>query len=219
MKRREILSTITTASAVLGALAMWPHAAHAQAKKPLAGTDYMVLETRAPVEAPAGKIEVVEFFWYNCPHCSAFEPALAEWAKKLPKDVAFRRVPRRFGDNEAAQQQLYYALEAMGLVEKLHAKVFRAIHTEKQRITSATEISNWIATQGVDKAQFLNQFNSFSVVSKANKAAKLQTAYNIEGVPALGVAGRYWTDGQLAGNNERALQVVNALIADIRAGR
>jgi thiol:disulfide interchange protein DsbA len=104
--------------AALAALQM--PAAWAQFQKPVAGTDYAVLETIAPIEAPAGKIEVVEFFWYNCMHCNAFEPILSEWAKKLPKDVAFRRVPVAFNASFAPQQRLYYALEAMGLLEKVH---------------------------------------------------------------------------------------------------
>lgn len=220
MKRREFSSLVgTTAWAAATGMAGLASSAQAQSAGPVAGKDYAVVEPRAGVEAPKGKIEVVEFFWYNCPHCNVFEPALSAWVQKLPKDVAFRRVPRRFADNEAAQQQLYYALESMGLLERLHAKVFRAVHVEKITLNAPEAIANWVEKQGVDKAKFVAQFNSFSVVSKAAKAAQLQAAYKIEGVPALGVAGRYLTDGQMAGSNERALQVVDALVASVRSGR
>lgn len=216
MKRRDF-SRIAASSALMASLA--PVMVQAQGKKPVPGTDYQVLDPRAPVEAPAGKIEVVEFFWYNCPHCATLEPTLNEWVKRLPKDVAFRRVPRRFADGEVPQQQLYYALESMGLVDKLHAKVFAAVHGERRNLNRPEAIADWVAAQGVDRAKFMGQFSSFSVVTKATKAAQLQNAYRVDGVPALGVAGRFLTDGQMAGSNERALQVVESLIADVRAGR
>src|SRR5574343_585811 len=102
--------------------------AWAQGAAPVAGRDYQKVEPFAPVGAPAGKVEVVEFFWYSCPHCNAFEPLLEQWVKALPKDVAFRRVPVAFRDDFVPQQRLYYALEALGQLDKLHAKVFQAIH-------------------------------------------------------------------------------------------
>lgn len=217
MKRRAF--TQAAAGAALSSAALWTPVAQAQPKAPVAGTDFQVLDPRAPVEAPAGKIEVVEFFWYNCPHCNAFEPTLQAWVNKLPKDVSFRRAPVAFRDDFAPQQKLYYTLEAMGLVEKLQTKVFYAIHGEKQNLSKPEAIVEWIVKQGVDKAKFLDIYNSFSVGTKANKATQLQNAYVVEGVPALGVAGRFITDGQMAHNMERALQVVEYLIAQVRAKR
>jgi protein dithiol oxidoreductase (disulfide-forming) len=191
----------------------------AQGKGPEAGTDYRVVETRAPVEAPAGKIEVVEFFWYNCPHCNHFEPTFEAWRKRAPKDLAVRLVPVAFNDSFVPQQRLYYALEAMGLVDRLHAKVFKAIHEEKQNLTKGDAIADWVAKQGVDKTKFLEQYNSFTTNTKVTRATQLQNAYRIEGVPALGVAGRYWTDGDMAKTMDRALQVVEFLAAGIRTGK
>ncbi len=217
MKRREFTQIST--SAALATATLWAGTAQAQASKPKAGTDYQILDPRAPVEAGAGKIEVVEFFWYNCPHCNAFEPTLQAWIGKLPKDVVLRRVPVAFQDSFAPQQRLYFTLEAMGLVEKLHAKVFAAIHVEKKNLSTGEAILEWIAQQGVDKAKFVQQYNSFTVVTKVTKATQLQNAYKVEGVPALGLAGRYYTDGSMAGNMQRALQVVDVLSAEIRAGR
>ena len=216
MKRRDFSYRVGAALAVpmLGL-----STAQAQAKKPEAGTDYRVLDKPAAVEAPAGKVEVVEFFWYSCPHCNMFEPTLDAWIKRLPKDVAVRRVPVAFRDDFVPQQRLFYALEAMGLVEKLHAKVFAAIHVEKQTLAKPEPIADWMAKQGVDKAKFLEQFNSFSVSTKASRATQLQNAYKVEGVPALGTAGRYYTDGTLAKSMERGLQITDFLVAEIRAGR
>jgi thiol:disulfide interchange protein DsbA len=194
-------------------------AAWAQFQRPVAGSDYAVLETAAPVEAPAGKIEVVEFFWYNCPHCNAFEPILSEWVKKLPKDVAFRRIPVAFNASFVPQQRLYYALEAMGLLEKVHPKVFAAIHVEKLNLAKGEAITEWVGKNGVDTAKFLVQYNSFDVVTKTQKATQLQNAFKVEGVPALGVAGRFYTDGTMAHSMERALLVVQSLLDDIRKKR
>lgn len=216
MKRRNF--SLACGAAVAGAV--WVQSpALAQGKPPQAGTHYLVLEKRATVDAPAGKIEVVEFFWYNCPHCNSFEPAFDAWHKRAPKDIVVRRVPIAFRDDFVPQQRLFYALEAMGLVDKLHSKVFAAIHAEKQKLDRAEPIADWVAKQGVDKAKFLEQYNSFSVATKATRATQLQNAYKIEGVPALGVAGRFLTDGNMGGTMERALQVVEFLAAEIRSGR
>lgn len=216
MKRRDFSQAAALAA---GTLAMPLVAQAQQPGKPVAGRDFQLVDPRAPVDAPAGKIEVVEFFWYSCPHCNAFEPTLAAWIKKLPKDVAFKRVPVAFRDDFVPQQRLYFALEAMGLVDKLHAKVFEAIHAKKQRLARVEDIAPWVASQGVDEAKFLEQYNSFSASSKARRAVQLQDAYHIEGVPTLGVAGRFFTDGAMAGGMDRALQVADALVADVRAGR
>lgn len=214
MKRREF-SQVAAGAAFASAGLLSP-LAHAQSPF-VAGKNYHILDGRAPVEAPAGKIEVVEFFWYSCPHCNAFEPTLESWVKTLPKDVAFRRSHVAFQDSFVPQQRLALTLEAMGLVEKLHAKVFAAIHTEKANLSTGDAIAEWVGRQGVDKAKFLEQYNSFSIQSKATRATQLQNAYRVEGVPAIGIAGRFYTDGSMAGNMDRALKVTEALIAQARA--
>ncbi len=215
MKRRDF----SLACGAAAGAAWLPTGASAQAKPPQAGTDYLVVEKPAGVEAPAGKVEVVEFFWYSCSHCNAFEPALESWIKRAPKDVVVRRVPVAFQDSFVPQQRLFYTLEAMGLVEKLHGKVFAAIHGEKQNLTKAEAIADWVAKQGVDKAKFMEQYNSFSVATKATRGTQLQNAYRVEGVPSLGVAGRFYTDATLSKSMDRALQVVEFLAAQVRAGR
>ena len=228
MKRRDF----STVCSVVGGAALAGSALYApsllaqaqppgqpQLKRPEAGTDYLVLDKRAAVEAPAGKIEVVEFFWYNCPHCNQFEPMLDAWVKTVAKDVSVRRVPVAFRDNFVPQQRMFYALEAMGVLEKLHAKIFTAIHGEKIVLDKSEVIADWVAKQGVDKAKFLEQYNSFSVSTKATKATQLQNAYKLEGVPALGIAGRFYTDGTLAKNMERGLLITDFLINVVRAGK
>ncbi len=218
MKRRDF-SVAFGAAAAASALSMSDALAQATPKRPEPGVDYLVLEKRAPVEAPAGKIEVVEFFWYNCPHCNAFEPALDAWIKRLPKDVAIRRVPVSFRDDFVPQQRLFYAIEAMGLTEKLHNKIFTAIHGEKQQLNKSDAIADWVAKQGVDKAKFLEQYNSFTVSTKATRATQLQNTYKVEGVPALGIAGRFYTDGTLAQNMDRGLLITDFLVSVVRTGK
>jgi thiol:disulfide interchange protein DsbA len=217
MKRRDFVSDLGYLSA--GAFTLAPTFALAQAKTPQLDVDYKKLDKPAPVDTPAGKIELIEFFWYSCPHCNAFEPILAAWAKRLPKDVAFKRVPIAFRDDFVPQQRLFYALEAMGLVEKLHARVFAAIHDEKQNLSKAETITDWVVKQGVNKAKFLEQFNAFTATTKATRAKQLQDAYRLDGVPALGVAGRFYTDGAMAQSMENALQVTEFLISEVRRGR
>lgn len=215
MQRREFsMSAASVAAAVsLGAVAS---VAQAQAKPPQEGSDYLMLDKRAPVEAPVGKVEVVEFFWYACPHCNRFEPALEAWIKKAPKDVAVRRVPVAFRADFEPQQRLYYVLEGMNKVEELHKKVYYAIHVERQALNTADLVAGWAEKQGLDKARFLDMYNSFSVTTKVRKATQLQDAYKIDGVPAIGVAGRFYTSGTLAQTMERALLVTDYLIARAR---
>ncbi len=217
MKRRVFLES--TASLAVATASLSPSVLLAQASTPQAGTDYVKLGRAAPVEAPPGKIEVVEFFWYSCGHCSAFEPALARWAQRLPKDVVFKRIPIAFQDSYVPQQHLFYALEAMGLVDTFHTKVFAAVHTERQNLVKPEAILQWVAKQGIDQAKFLSHFNSFSTSTKASRARQLMTAYEVEGVPAMGVSGRFYTDGSMAKSMERALAITDFLMAEVRLGR
>ena len=183
---------------------------------PVEGTHYVRLGTLAPVSAPPGKIEVIEFFWYGCPHCNAFEPTLDAWQKKLPPDVAFRRVPVAFREVYAPQQQIFYALEALGKLEAMHRRVFYAMHSERQRLEKTDEIVALMEKNGIERAKFLEVFNSFSVQTKTKQATRLAEAYKIDGVPAMGVHGRFFTSGTLAGSPERALQVTEYLIKTLR---
>ena len=211
-RRAFHLSAVATAAAgLLPAL----HA-QAQQKPPQEGKDYVRLDKPAPVDTPPGRVEVIEFFWYSCPHCNAFEPQFDSWAKNAPKDVAVRRMPIAFRPDFAPQQKLYFALESMGRLDDMHRRVFTAIHAERLPLATDAAIAAWVAKQGVDAAKFQEAYNSFSVATKVRRASQLQDAYKVEGVPSLGIAGRWYTDGTMAGNLERALQVANQLIAEAR---
>lgn len=208
MKRRDF----SLAGASLGLLP-WAAPVHAQARVPKAGSDYLVLDRPAPVDAPAGKIEVVEFFSYNCPHCDEFDPQLEAWIKKLPKDVLFRFVPVPFvGNDNEPKQRLYYALEALGKVSEYQSRVFKAIHAEHKNLTGEANIIEWAAQNGLDRTKFTEAFKSFGVVSKARRATQLTEAYKVSGVPAMGVAGRWYVDGETARSMTNVLQVVDYLI-------
>ena len=216
MQRREFsLSASVAAVASLGA-AVLPSLAQAQAKAFKEGSDYLMLDKPAPTEVPAGQVEVVEFFWYSCPHCNTFEPQLEAWTKKAPKDVTLRRVPVSFRPDFEPQQRLFYVLEGMGKVEELHKKVFYAIHVDKQPLNTEALLAAWAEKQGINKAKFVEMYNSFSVSTKVRKATQLQNLYKVDGVPALGVGGRYYTSGDLAQNMDRALQVVDYLVGQSR---
>jgi protein dithiol oxidoreductase (disulfide-forming) len=162
---------------------------------------------------------VIDFFWYACPHCNAFEPRLEQWIAKLPKDVSLRRVPVAFRDDFVPQQRLFYALEAMGKVDELHKKVFYAIHVEKRSLNTQASIGEWLASQGVDRTKFDELYGSFAIQAKATRATKLQNDYKVGGVPALGIAGRFYTDGSLAQSMERALQITDWLVSEVKKGR
>lgn len=220
MNRREF--SIQTLGAVgLGVSAnLLPGLALAQGGEPVEGTHYVKLSQAAPTSAPAGKVEVVEFFWYGCPHCNHFEPYLAAWAAKLPSDVAFRRVPVAFRETPfGIHQRLYYSLESMGLLPSLHAKVFHAIHDEGLKLDKPELIGDFIAKQGVDKAKFLAVMDSFGVQTKCRQARTLADAYKIDGVPTVGIAGLYYTSVGLNGTPEKALATTDALINKVRKAR
>ena len=187
--------------------------AQAQAQAPKEGTQYVKLSTPAPVSLPAGKkIEVVEFFWYGCPHCYAFEPVLESWVKRLPADVAFRQVPVGFMAPHQLHQKLFYALEEMGQLEAMHRKVFNAIHQQNRRLGSESDIAAFATANGVDGNKLVEAMKSFGVTTKATRAKQLADAYKIDGVPALGINGRFYTSGALAGDHQKATQVADFLI-------
>ena len=213
MKRRHFSTGLLATVPLLGQGLAWAQQAFR------AGKDYLALDRTVSTDAGAGKVELIEFFWYSCPHCNAFEPAFEQWVRNAPKDVVVRRVPVAFRDDFAPQQRLYYTLEAMNLLETLHAKVFQAIHVERQPLNSDAAIQAWVEKQGVDGKKFAETSRSFGVAGKLRRAVQLQNEYRVEGVPSLGIAGRYYTDGSIAGSMDRALKVAEFLIAQTRAGR
>jgi protein dithiol oxidoreductase (disulfide-forming) len=213
MERREFSGGATC---LLGVATLSPAALRAQVKQPEEGTEYLALKRPVNVNVPPGNVEVIEFFWYSCPHCNAFEPRLEPWIKRLPSDVVMKRVPVAFNAGFVPQQRLFYTLEILGKLDELHEKVFHAIHVEHVPLNQDDPILDWVGKQGLDKAKFTEIYNSFDVVSKVRRAIQLQDAFKVQGVPSIGVQGRYYTDGTLAGNTERLLQVTDYLIAQAR---
>jgi protein dithiol oxidoreductase (disulfide-forming) len=212
MQRRDFTQHLT--GSALG-LAGWALSAQASAQgAPKEGTHYVRLANAAPVTLPTPdkKIEVVEFFWYGCPHCYAFEPVLEAWVKKLPADVAFRQVPVGFMAPHQLHQKLFYALEETGQMAGMHRKVFAAIHQQNKKLMSEGEIKDVITAAGGDGAKVVEAMKGFGVSTKANRAKQLADAYKIDGVPALGINGRFYTAASLAGGHERAVAVADYLI-------
>ena len=210
MKRRDFHGMLTIGLGAVGTSAL------AQAGAPVEGVHYLRLSKPAPVSAPTGKIEVVEFFWYGCPHRNALEPALEAWVRRLPADVAFRRVPVAFSATHETHQKLYYALEAMGALEKMHPRVFAAIHNQRQRLDRDADQAAFVRANGLDGDKFLQAGKSFTVQTRMRQARQLAQAYDVDGVPTLGVHGRFYTGGALAGDNVRALAVAEVLIDRVR---
>jgi protein dithiol oxidoreductase (disulfide-forming) len=207
MQRRDFSRLLSAGLAGL-ALPLASAQPKTQPKAPVEGVHYVRLAEPVPA-GPPGKIEVIEFFWYECPHCNAFEPGLEAWTRQQPDDVAFRRVPVWFREEPfSAQQRLFYA-----------------IHGERFRMRTPEDFSAFALKNGIDPLKFIAAYNSFGVQSKAQQARQTASAYKIDAVPAMGIQGRYYTNGTLAntgasagGSVDRMLGVVDLLVARVRQG-
>jgi thiol:disulfide interchange protein DsbA len=174
-------------------------AATAAPANPQEGKDYTLLDKPMQTE-PGQKVEVIEFFSYACPHCYALDPALHQWVKKQGDRVSFKRVPASFRPSWTVLQKLYYALEAMGKLEELHPKVFGAIHEQRQRLETDAAVTDFVVKYGIDRAKFLEAYNSFGVQTKVNRAMQLQEAMQVNSVPLVIVGGRYVTSPAQVGS-------------------
>lgn len=209
MQRRVFTQALAT-SAVAAPL-LWPQFAGAQAAL-REGSDYRRLSRVAPVEAPAGQIEVVEFFSYTCVHCYNFVPVFNSWKQTVGADVVIKRSPVGFNASFEPLQRLFFTLEAMGKLDTHHDRVFKSIHEDRQRLNNLDAMAQWAARNGLNRTQFEQTFNSFGVAGKARRATQLQDAYEVEGTPSLGIAGRFYVPGQAA----RTVQIANVLIQQAR---
>ena len=205
-------------SAALVSASLFGMSAQAADVPLVAGETYVELSNPVPVAEP-GKIEVVELFWYGCPHCYSFEPVINPWAEKLPADVHFVRIPAMFGGPWDAHGQMFLTLEAMGVENKVHSAVFNAIQKEGKRLTDKNDMADFLATQGVDKDKFLATFDSFAIKGQIVKAKELAKKYEVSGVPTMIVDGKYRFDLGTAGSPEQALNVADQLIAKERAAK
>lgn len=207
---KKLATLFATLVAVTGFLMTAP----AQAAAPAAGKEYQVL--KAPQPVTPGKIEVTEFFWYGCPHCFDFEPELEAWVSKQGKDVVFKRVPVAFRDDLLPHTRIFYALEAIGKLDAMHAKVFSALHVERKRMLDPNEIADFMAKNGIDRKAFVDAYNSFSVSNNTQRANKIADAYKIDGVPTIAVQGKYVTSPSIAGSKATAIQTMDYLVGQVR---
>ena len=190
-------------------------AALAQAQ-PTAGVEYRQLSAPQPTDT-AGKIEVIEFFWYGCPHCYSFEPVLELWVKKLPKDAQFRRIPAIFNDEWEQGARAYYALDAIGEIPRLHKPLFDAVHQgTRLRVANEAALTEWLGKNGVDTKKFAAAYRSFSVESNLKRAKQLTQAYKIEGVPSMAINGQYVVITDNIKSLEQLLSVADYLVDQSR---
>lgn len=212
MNRRDFSQQL----AALGLTAALP--AFAQGG-PVEGKHYQRLGTPVPVQLPPGKkVEVVEFFSWACPHCFDFEPALEAWVKTLPADVAFRQVPVPFVMGRTWVPKVFYGLEEIGQREAMSRKVFSAFHVQRLRLIDEDEAVAFLVSQGVDKAKLTDAMKSFSVNTKVQKVQQLVSGYKVNGVPTMGIQGRFTAASEIEGSRERAFQAYNLLIERARQG-
>lgn len=172
---------------------------------------YLELNPPRPTQDPS-KVEVVEFFWYGCPHCFRFDPYLEEWAKNQPADVVLRRQPVIFGANWAPQARAYFTAEVLGVVDKIHKDFFNAMHLDKKPMASEEELTEFFAARGIDRKAFKEAFHSFAVDMKMRQAEAIGADYGITGVPALVVNGKYAITGQTAKSYEKMIEALKTLV-------
>lgn len=181
-----------------------------------AGKEYTVLSSPQPT-SDADKIEVVELFWYGCPHCYRLEPFIARWRDKKPDDVEFIQMPAVLGKGWELLAKGYYTAEFLNVSDKTHAALFEELHVDKKKITDEAALQKIFVEQGVSAEDFKNTFNSFAVSVKLNNAKLMTKRYAITGVPTLIINGKYSTNASMAGGNENIIKVVDYLVAQERS--
>lgn len=206
---RTFAAAITLSFAAGGALAQG-----------VPGKDYVPVTPPQATES-GNKVEVIEFFSYACPHCHSLQPSLAAWLKRKPADVEFKRSPAVFQESWIPFARIYYTLEAMDLVDKLHHDVFTAVHEQRVRLQEPKVMLEWVGSKGVDKQKFMDTFNSFAVQSKTQRATEVTRRYNVPFTPAIVVDGRYLTGPSMtaSGNSvdyDRFFKVLDQIIANAR---
>ena len=154
------------------------------------GKDYRLINPPQPTDS-GKKVEVLEFFWYGCPHCAHLQPTLRAWLKKKPADVEFRRAPAVLGDSWIPLTWAYHTFDVMGQLDKLHYEVFTAIHEQRVRLADQNVLFDWVAKQGVDRKQFMDTYNSFGVKSRGMRSIEMSRDYDISSTPTLVVDGKY----------------------------
>lgn len=176
------------------------------------GEHYTTITPPVDRQTEGGNAEVVELFWYGCPHCYSFEPYIESWLDQKPDGVAFVRVPAVFNKRWAFHARAFYTAEALGVLDKIHRPLFEAIHERRNPMGEVSDIAALFAQHaGIDEATFMNTFNSFSVDSKVRRAAQLTRDYKLTGVPSLVVNGKHRTTASQAGGYGEMLKVAEEL--------
>ncbi|KFH73390.1 thiol:disulfide interchange protein DsbA [Podila verticillata NRRL 6337] len=201
---------------VISALVLLMACAYASPSSPEAGVDYQVISTSAPSYVPAGKIEVLDFFWYASPQDYALEPKLAAWAKSQNPDVIFKRVPVAFNANFAPQQRLFHALDTLGYADQLALKIFEEIQVKRNNLLTPQAQANFVAEQGVDRQKFLSAYNSFANAAGVRQDNRLVNQYLIQSVPSFVVQGQYKTSVALTQSIEGTIAVLDFLVSKAR---
>lgn len=175
------------------------------------GTDYDLVSPPQPTQDP-DRIEVMEFFWYGCPHCLDFEPDLKNWLKTKPGSVQFVRQPAVFNDQWAAHAKAYFTAEALGVADALHDELFKAIQIRKEKLMTEDEQAKFFADHGVDSTAFHQAYKSFAVDSKMRNATGLAAKYGVTGTPSIVVNGKYLVSPSKSKSFPRMIAITNALI-------
>ena len=221
------LRRLTCCAALLAVSAPVAGTAAASPAAPKEGAGYQLLPEAQPTDS-GGKVEVIEFFAYYCPHCYAFEPHLADWVKKQGDGIVFRRVHVPRGAPLAAQQRLFFTLESLGLLEQFHGKVFNAYHVERTAFAQDEQVFDWASRAGIDRARFIDTYRSFGVQAKVRRAQAMMEAYRITHWPMIAIDGRFLTSpgmvgesGNVSGNEalQGTLQVMDKLVARAKVDR
>lgn len=181
----------------------------------LAADGYRTIDGPTPGDDP-DTIEVMEFFWYGCPHCDRFAPIIEQWKSDLPEGVAFRHVPAVLSASWELHGRAFYAAEIMGVLEEFHRPMFHAIHDEGRKMDSAAEIGEFASSLGIDGEQFVSTMNSFAVDTRLRQARGLQRAYGVSGTPSVVIDGRYLTSGREAGDFDRMIEIINERVTALR---
>jgi len=214
--------TLLTASAALGlGLLVSPllvAPGFAQSSDFVEGGQYEQLSEAQPVQT-GDKIEVVEMFWYRCPHCYRLEPFIHRWLDNKPDNAEYVPIPAILNENWEFHARAYYTFEALGLVDRLHGKFFDAIHKERLAFNTVEQLAEWATQYDVKQESIVNTFNSFAVNNKLNFASVMGRKYGITGVPSIIVDGKYRTSVSMAGSHEELLNVINFLVEKAAAER
>jgi len=158
------------------------------------------------------KVEVLEIFWYGCPHCFRFEPYIERWLRKKPENAQFVRLPGIFIPSWEVGARAYYTAQLLGIFDKMHKPIFNAIHLQKRNLSTEEAMRDLFAENGVDKKDFIKTYNSFAVGTRLRRAKTMTERYGIDGVPAIIVAGKYRLSAKSAGGNAEMLKVINFLV-------